>query len=191
MAAGMNALNGEQSELLEASRRGDPDALRLLFEAHKDRVYSLARHFTGDAAVAWDVTQEVFIKVFSGLGSFRQQAKFETWLYRIVVNACLDEQRRRKRYVRLENQSKEDAMSETQPQEKGYLRQQVTDAVQTAVARLSPKVKASILLRYVDGLSYEEIGEALGCPAGTVAARLNRGHKILARELARFRGVIL
>lgn len=190
MAAGINTLNGEQSDLLEASRRGDPEALRLLFEAHKDRVYSLARHFTGDPAAAWDVTQEVFIKVFSGLSQFRQQAKFETWLYRIVVNACLDEQRRRKRYVPLADQNKDADMSNNQPQEKGYLRSQVTEAVQGAVARLSPKVKASILLRYVDGLSYEEIGEVLGCPPGTVAARLNRGHKILARELKSLRGVI-
>jgi len=157
-----------QSDVLGASRRGDQEALRLLFETHKDRVYSLALRFTGDGTAAWDLTQEVFIKVFSKLGEFRNQAKFETWLYRIVVNACIDQQRRNKRFIPLEKPG----------------------VYQAAVGRLSPKVKAPILLRYVEGLSYEEIAEVLGCRAGTVPARLNRGHKILARELAGLRGVI-
>jgi len=167
-----------QSDVLEASRRGDQEALRLLFETHKDRVYSLALRFTGDGTAAWDLTQEVFIKVFSKLGEFRNQAKFETWLYRIVLNACIDQQRRNKRFIPLEKPGVYNTMSESQPQEKSYIRRQVTEAVQAAVARLSPKVKAPILLRYVEGLSYEEIAEVLGCRAGTVAARLNRGHKI-------------
>ncbi len=183
--------NQTQSDTLDACRRGDQDALRLVFETHRDRVYSLALRFTGDATAAWDLTQEVFIKVFSRLGEFRNQAKFETWLYRIVLNACIDEQRRNKRFVPLEKYGKNNERSEAQPQEKSYIRRQVTEAVQAAVARLSPKVKAPILLRYVEGLSYEEIAEVLGCRAGTVAARLNRGHKILARELAGLRGVML
>ena len=153
-------------------------------------MYSLALRFTGDGTAAWDLTQEVFIKVFSKLGEFRNQARFETWLYRIVLNACIDDQRRNKRFVPFENYDKHNEMSEDQPQEKSYIRRQVTEAVQAAVARLSPKVKAPILLRYVEGLSYEEIAEVLGRGAGTVAARLNRGHKILARELAGLRGVM-
>ena len=183
-------VNEPQKDVLEAFRRGDQDALRLLFETHKDRVYSLALRFTGDGTAAWDLTQEVFIKVFSKLGEFRNQAKFETWLYRIVLNACIDQQRRNKRFVFFEKPGEHNKMSENQPQEKSYIRRQVTEAVQAAVARLSPKVKAPILLRYVEGLSYDEIAEVLGCRAGTVAARLNRGHKILARELASLRGVM-
>jgi RNA polymerase sigma-70 factor, ECF subfamily len=182
-------VNEPQNDVLEACRRGDQDALRVLFEAHKDRVYSLALRFTGDGTAAWDVTQEVFIKVFSKLREFRNQSKFETWLYRIVLNACIDEQRRNKRFVPFAEHHQHNQISEDQPQEKSYVRRQVTEAVQQAVARLSPKVKAPILLRYVEGLSYTEIAEALGCRAGTVAARLNRGHKILARELAGLRGV--
>ncbi len=188
MTAG--TVNEPQSGVLEACRRGDQDALRLLFEAHKDKVYSLALRFTGDGTAAWDFTQEVFIKVFSKLGEFRNQAKFETWLYRIVLNACIDEQRRNKRFVPFAEHVKHNERSENQPQEESYIRRQVTEAVQAAVARLSPKVKAPILLRYVEGLSYEEIAGVLGCRAGTVAARLNRGHKILARELAGLRGVM-
>ena len=188
MTAG--TVNEPQSDVLEASKRGDQEALRLLFETHKDRVYSLALRFTGDGTAAWDLTQEAFIKIFSKLGEFRNQAKFETWLYRIVLNACIDQQRRNKRFIPLEKPGMCNTMSESQPQEKSYIRRQVTEAVQAAVARLSPKVKAPILLRYVQGLSYEEIAEVLGCRAGTVAARLNRGHKILARELASLRGVM-
>src|SRR5215472_3429540 len=188
MTAG--TVNEPRSDVVEASRRGDQEALRLLFEAHKDRVYSLALRFTGDVTAAWDLTQEVFIKVFSKVGEFRNQARFETWVYRIVLNACIDEQRKNKRFVSFERHGKRNQMSEDQPQEKSYMRHQVIEAVQAAVARLTPKVKAPILLRYVEGLSYEEIAAVLGCRAGTVAARLNRGHKILARELASLRGVI-
>lgn len=189
-ANAVSAVDDEQIDLLEACQRGEPEAYRLLFETHKDRVYSLALRSTGDSAAAWDLTQEVFIKVFSKLGEFRQQAKFETWLYRIVVNACIDARRKSSRFVPFDERGKGGGMFENRPQERNYLRRQVREAVEGAVARLTPKVRAAILLRYVEGLSYEEIGEILGCPAGTVAARLNRGHKILARELAELRGVM-
>ena len=187
----VSLVDDQQADLLEACQRGEREALRLLFEAHKDKVYSLALRSTGDSAAAWDLTQEVFIKVFAKLGEFRQQSKFETWLYRIVINTCIDERRKTSRFVPFDEQTRGgNRVSEIRPQEKNYLRRQVKEAVEGAVSRLTPKVRAAILLRYVEGLSYEEIGEILRCPAGTVAARLNRGHKILARELAGFRGVM-
>ena len=75
-------------------------------------------------------------------------------------------------------------------QEKALIKQQVADSVQAAISRLSPKLRLPILLKYVEGLSYEEIAEALGCSIGTVSSRLNRGHKALARDLGHLRGVV-
>src|SRR5262249_56976203 len=82
-------------ERLEACRRGDREALRALYEAYKDRVYSIAYYFLrGDHAAAADVTQQVFLKLMTGLGNYRGGAAFSTWLYRTVINACIDSRRR-------------------------------------------------------------------------------------------------
>src|SRR5262249_46317902 len=88
--------------LIAACQRGDREAFRQLFEAHKDRVWTIALHYTGDSAAAHDVTQQVFLKLFTTIRQFRQSARFETWLYRLVVNVCLDEKRRWRRFVSLE-----------------------------------------------------------------------------------------
>ncbi len=76
------------------------------------------------------------------------------------------------------------------PQEKGFFRREITDAVQGALQLLKPSLRVPLVLRYVEGLSYQEIGDALGCSAGTVASRLNRGHKILAKKLGHLRGLV-
>src|SRR5215216_4654945 len=90
--------DGEISpDVLAACRNGDRDALRALYEAHKDKVYSIAFYFFhGDAAAAGDVTQQVFLKLIGGMAKYRGDSAFSTWLYRIVVNACVDDARRRK-----------------------------------------------------------------------------------------------
>ena len=92
---------GEAREtVIEACRRGDRDAFRLLFEKHKDRVYSVALYFFGgDEATACDVTQAVFLKLFTRIGQFHGESEFATWLYRLTTNACVDESRRRRRFL--------------------------------------------------------------------------------------------
>ena len=119
---------------------------------------------------------------------FRRESKFDTWLFRIVVNACLTEHRKHKRWVRLEPEIEMNQRSEMQSQETSVIRKQLATRVQAAIARLSPAVRLPILLRYVEGLSYSEIADLLGCRKGAVAARLYRGHKTLAKDLAAFRG---
>src|SRR5215510_1953915 len=88
-----------EGRLIEACQRGDREAFRELFEAHKDRVWSIALHFTGDESAARDVTQQVFLKLFTNITQFRHESGFATWLYRMVVNACLDERRGRRRWI--------------------------------------------------------------------------------------------
>ncbi len=173
---------------LAACWTGDREALRALFEAHKDRVYSLAlAFFHGDAATAEDVAQEVFVKMATRLGEFRGEAALATYLYRLTANACVDEQRRRKRLVPLAGE-KEDHDDLAAPAPEGLAeRHEMARAVQAAIADLPPDLRVAVLLRYFDDLSYDEMAHALGCAPGTVASRLHRGLKRLGRTLAAWR----
>src|SRR5262245_51537575 len=84
-------------QVIEACQEGDRDAFRILFETYKDRVYSIAVYSAGDFSIAEDVTQQIFLKLFTAIKQFRGESEFTTWLYRLVVNACMDERRRRRR----------------------------------------------------------------------------------------------
>src|SRR5579862_7106405 len=92
-------LEGNDREVIDACRRGDSEAFRILFETHQDRVYSIALRYSGDAALAMDIAQDTFLKLWSSMGSFRGESRFDTWLYRLVVNRCLDQQRRLRRLI--------------------------------------------------------------------------------------------
>lgn len=181
---------GLDGELLAACRRGDREGLRLLFETYGDKVYSLAFYMTGSEPLAEDLTQDVFLRAFSGIAGFRGEASLATWLYRIVANACIDERRAQRRLLPLDASQQREFMVQQCQQERNYLRHEIAHAVRAAMTRLKPNLRLTLLLRYVEGLSYEEIAQALGCSSGTVGARLNRGHKILARELSYLRGAL-
>ena len=179
-------INGQ---VIEACQQGDRDAFQSLFEAYKDKVFSIAVYSSGgDRTLAEDVTQQIFLKLFTAIRQFRGDSEFTTWLYRLVVNACLDERRRRRRWLpRDSTQATTIAMnnvSDKKPQERQYARLEVAEAVRVAIEELKPKFRLPILLKYIEGLSYEEIAEVMGCSKGTVASRLNRGHSQLAKRLS-------
>ncbi len=176
--------------IIEDCRRGDREAFRLLFEAYRDRVYSIALYWSDNEASASDITQQVFLRLFTRLGQFRRDAEFTTWLYRIVVNACLDERRSRRRLIPVGESREVKRMATHGSPEQACVEREIADSVRAAISELKPKFRLPILLKYVEGLSYEEIAGALGCSKGTVASRLNRGHKILARRLAHLRGAL-
>lgn len=175
-------INGQ---VIQACQQGDRDAFQSLFEAYKDKVFSIAVYSSGgDRAVAEDVTQQIFLKLFTAIRQFRGDSEFTTWLYRLVVNACLDERRRRRRWLPWDNTVAMSNVSEKKPQERQYARLEVAAAVRGAIEELKPKFRLPILLKYIEGLSYEEIAEVMGCSKGTVASRLNRGHSQLAKRLS-------
>jgi RNA polymerase sigma-70 factor (ECF subfamily) len=178
--------------VIAACQQGDREAFRQLFDAYKDRVFSIATYsFGGDSAAAGDVTQQVFLKLLTSISQFRGDAQFATWLYRLVVNVCTDEHRKRKRFLPLGESEPVSRMEDHRPQEKHFARREVADSVQAAIGELKPKFRTVILLKYIEGLSYEEIAEVLGCSMGTVASRLNRGHKALAKRLSHLRGQVV
>ena len=161
---------------------------RALFEKHKDRVYSIALRYSGDPAAAMDIAQDTFLKLMSRADQYRGEASFESWLYRIGVNACLDHRRSNRRwqplvdgFLDLFRAPKESALDD-------LLKDEMRQQVQDVVARLPPEQKMVVILRYTEGLQYEEIAEVLGCSKGTVASRLNRAHKVLERRLQGVKG---
>ena len=172
------------AEIIESCRSGDRDAFRALYLLYKDRVYSISLYFFhGDQATASDVTQQVFLKLMTSIGQFRGDAEFSTWLYRLVVNVCLDAARRRRPDAVIADRARMEAFAGPASQEEDYARAQMANSVRAAVSTLPPKFRIAVLLRYFEDLSYEQMAKALHCSMGTVASRLSRGHKILAERL--------
>jgi RNA polymerase sigma-70 factor, ECF subfamily len=177
-------LDSTEQELIESCQRGERESFRALFEAHRDKVYSIALRYAGDESVAMDIAQETFLKLFSSIRDFRAEASFESWLYRVVVNNCLDQKRRVRRLLPLLDSLLDGLRFSGESALHKLIRQELSERVQAVVANLSPEQRIVIVLRYTQGLSYEEIADAVGCSAGTVASRLNRAHKVLGRRLA-------
>jgi len=182
------------ARVVESCQQGDREAFRQLFETHKDKVYSIALYFFGgDAALASDITQQVFLKLFTRISQFRHQSEFTTWLYRLTTNTCIDEQRRRRRFSPFDETPTGATPTRTAipAAEARFMRLEIADSVRDAIATLKPKLRIAILLKYFEELSYEEIAQVLNCSKGTVASRLNRGHRILAQRLGHLRANVL
>lgn len=172
---------------------GTPEAFRPLYERYKDRVYNTAYRITGDANLAEDVTHDVFIRVYERLGQFRRRSRFSSWLYRVAVNRATDVARRRGRErwlfgVRLGERPGvgEPASGAEAGPAWAAESAEVAEEVARAVAELSLKLRGVVVLRYFEGLSYEEIAAVIGRSVGTVKSRLSRAHQRLAERLQRF-----
>jgi RNA polymerase sigma-70 factor (ECF subfamily) len=175
-------------EIVDACRRGDRAAFRTLYDAYKDTVYSIALYtLHGDADLAADVTQQVFVKLMTSIHKFRGDSAFSTWLYRIVANACMDAHRRAKPRRFVTDATTLNALVQPGSQDRTLARAETSQTVRRALASLPEKLRLPILLRYFEQLSYEDIAVVLGCSIGTVASRLSRGHRLLAKTLAPLR----
>jgi RNA polymerase sigma-70 factor (ECF subfamily) len=172
-------------QIIEACRHGDREAFRALYESYKDHVYSITYYFfRGDAAAAADATQQVFLKLFTQIGKYRGDAEFSTWLYRLVVNVCIDGSRGSWFRAKRVNADLLENLAGRQSHEWDVVRAQDAASVRAAIASLPPKLRLPILLRYFDDLSYEELAAALNCSIGAVSSRLSRAHELLAKKLA-------
>jgi len=182
--------NRSDMELVAACRSGSRDALRSLYQRNQRRVYSIALNFFGgDADKAADVTQQVFVKLFTKM-DFRGDSALTTWLYRLTINQCIDEQRKSRKLLNLEDWFPLAEPVTELALEDGMQQDEVAAEVRKVVASLRPKLRIPIVLKYVEGLSYQEIADVLKCSIGTVSSRLNRGHKILASKLEHLRNEI-
>jgi len=171
-------------------------AFRELYDLYKDRVYNVCFRITGNSADALDAAQETFGILFRKIGGFRFESKFSSWVYRIAVNASIDLKRRvsTRSVTSLDGIGDSDAreydgprLDMTEDAGEGPMRmagkRELEVEVQRAILRLSPKMRAITVLRYIEDLTYEQIAESLQISIGTVKSRLARAHQALDREL--------
>ncbi|MCB0358699.1 MAG: sigma-70 family RNA polymerase sigma factor [Bdellovibrionales bacterium] len=184
-------------QLVDAARGGDREAFRELVERYQHRVHSVAMGILGNFEDARDITQEAFIKAHRNLGSFRRQSSFYTWLYRITFNLAIDERRKRFRHVEQQTAETEEfdraahvgshlnepAPSLASSPDRVFADRELGRAIADAMTELSPEHRAVITLREIEGMSYAEISEVVGCSKGTVMSRLHHARKRLQRAL--------
>ena len=181
----------EESRIVQKVIRGDVNAFEKLVIEYEKSVYNIALRMTGNSEDASDMTQEAFIKAYNSLQSFRGDSKFSVWLYRIATNVCLDflRSRSRKPTVSLsveDNEGEEvqlDVADESQSPELLLDRQMTRESVRRGLDTLSPEYRQILLLREIQGLSYDEISQALGLEVGTVKSRIFRARKKLCTFL--------
>ncbi len=180
-----------EKHCIERVLKGDAQAFEPLVHAYEKTVYNLALRSLGNPQDAEDLTQEAFLKAYRSLPSFRGDSKFSVWLYRIVSNLCLDQLRARKRRptqsLSVENEEGETDELEIPDEhfspEKLLDRKLTRESVQRGLASLPDESRQILLLRELQGLSYEEIGQTLGLEPGTVKSRIFRARKRLCAFL--------
>ena len=185
-------------DLVQQARRGDREAFRTLVERYQHKVTALATGMLRNRDDALDVVQDTFTKAYQSLDRFKGESSFYTWLYRITLNQCIDHQRRTARMPSAPIESAEtpeesptinaarDDAERDDPLQRVH-ESEVGQRIRQAISELTPEHRAVILLREVEGLSYEEISRALECPKGTVMSRLHYARRQLQ---ARLRGML-
>jgi RNA polymerase sigma-70 factor (ECF subfamily) len=178
--------NRQLSRLIERVQGGDSAALDELVEQYQPRVYGFVAKMIGPGPDAEEITQEVFLRVVRTLDAYRHDGKFTAWIFRIAANLVRDRVRRRKRENELfaaepgggEDGERDDPVSwapDPRPAEDPLERAEDIAGMQRALARLNPEEREAILLRHYSDLAFKEIAEVMGCPLGTVLARVHRG----------------
>jgi|WetSurMetagenome_2_1015567.scaffolds.fasta_scaffold30639_5 RNA polymerase sigma-70 factor, ECF subfamily len=160
-------------QIAAAARRGETAAFRELYDAYRDRIWSLVLYSVGDPLQAQDVLQTIFLKAYRGLPGFRGESGLFTWLYRIARNECRNSLRRRPA-PHMSLDAILGSRDEIEPAGAADAAETSRLLLRDAVSRLPAKMREVLVLRYVEGLSYDEISRTLGCAPGTVASRLNR-----------------
>ena len=185
--------SNQVAALLQRARTGDAEAFEQLIEPHVGRLYNYLARMVGDPADAEDLTQDAILRVHRAIGSFRGGATFQTWLYRIATNIAVDALRRRAR-----RSARVSSLDDPLQAEQGLVAREVRDTrrdpqqlaeaseltaeVLKAIDQLSPKLRAVVMLFDLQGLTYDEIAQALALPLGTVKSRLFNARSRL-REL--------
>jgi RNA polymerase sigma-70 factor (ECF subfamily) len=181
------------AELVARVQKGDRVAFGLLVEKYRRKIERLIGRLIRDPAEVEDLTQETFIKAFRAIDAFRGDSAFYTWLYRIALNTAKNHLVSARRQVETLTTSVEDDEGEhfelldtqgsDETPERLLLSREIAETVQVAINDLSEELRTAIQLRELDGLSYEEIAQAMGCPIGTVRSRIFRAREAIAQRL--------
>lgn len=183
-------MSSDDSQLIEAVKDGNHSAFRQLFEMYKRQVYTTAFRMLNNREDALDVLQETFVTAYQTMGAWQPRAVFSTWLYRVVVNKCIDMQRKRAtqgKYMQPEyNENSCADVSNSNP-EKVSLSKEIASAVGDAMRYLPEGQKVVFILRYYEGLTLKEIAEIRECAVGTVKTNLFRAVRTLRKKLKEYR----
>jgi RNA polymerase sigma-70 factor (ECF subfamily) len=177
--------------LVERVQKGDKHAFDLLINKYQHRIVSLVARYVNDQAEALDVAQEAFIKAYRALGNFRGDSAFYTWLYRIAINTAknwLVAQKRRPPASDVDAVDAEQYDVDSRLKDKGtpeheLLREEIRKTVYSTIAELPEDLRTAIVLREMEGMSYEEIATTMECPIGTVRSRIFRAREAIDEKL--------
>jgi len=170
----------EETQMISRCQRGDQEALKEIFDKYHKKVYRIAYGVVRQREEALDIVQEVFIKLFRSIKNFKGRSRFYTYLYRMVMNTAIDHARKAgKQFVSSldEEGSFEPSDNVEQGPERMLLQKELEGRVKQAMDKLPPEQKAALIFRDVEGLSYQEMSEAMGCSIGTVMSRLHYGRR--------------
>ncbi len=178
-------------ELVKRVQKGDKGAFDVLVLKYEHKIVNLVMRYVRDPEQALDIAQEAFIKAYRALPRFRGDSAFYTWLYRIAVNTAknyLAAQRRRPTNIELDLQDPEQynlhaKLKETDTPEGVTLSQELKDTLERAIAALPDDLRTAIILRELDGMSYEEIAQTMDCPVGTVRSRIFRARDAIGKKV--------
>lgn len=191
-AIGWSDAGSREAVLIQRCTSGDEEACAELVTEHQRTVFSLAMHLLGDREEALDLSQDVFLNVFRQLGRFRGQSALRTWIYRIVINQARNRQRWWRRRHRSEQVSLDEhlehhgdlaAPAGQGSPDRALGQKELAAHLREALDRLPFEQRTAIVLREVDGMSYEEIAYSLGVAVGTIKSRLTRARDALRFQL--------
>ena len=176
-----------EKKLIARATSGDPAAFNSLMQQHEGRMYAVALRMCANREDAQDCLQEAMLRIYRAISGFKGESSFATWVYHITMNTCLDELRKRKNRQSTSLDNLLDMgwlpTDETNVPEKHAIRNESRRALQSAIANLPEDMRSAIVLRDIEGLSYDEIAQALGINIGTIKSRISRGREKLREKL--------
>jgi RNA polymerase sigma-70 factor, ECF subfamily len=174
----------DDGNLINRFKGGDVSGFEELVRKYQDRIYNLCRYMIQDTHDAQDAAQDVFLKAYRNLNAFKPDSSLYTWLYRIAVNTCLDH-KKKSRPEQAEDESAIDDLASAEPSpEQRYQSKEIGQAIRMALQKLPEHLRAAVVLKEIEDLSYEEIAEVLHTSVGTVKSRISRAREEL-RQLLR------
>lgn len=184
-----------ENDIIKKCKDGNREAFNKLVEKYQSQVVNIAYGMLSDKEDAYDATQEVFIRVYKSIGSFKEKSSFSTWLYRITANICSDILRKRQKTTNTIsiNQVYDDENKEIDIKDESPMPEEMAEiterqrAVRQAIRELSDEYRAVITLCDIEGMTYDEISQVLGLPSGTVKSRINRARNSLRKILSKKR----
>jgi RNA polymerase sigma-70 factor (ECF subfamily) len=190
-------MDQEEQALISRATHGEMAAFEQLVTRYEQQIYRLVLKLTSDPADAIEIVQDVFLTVYTKLFTFKGEAAFATWLYRIAVNAAYMKLRARKRHVEVslegslptlmdDDRLRPDVVDWSQIPEEVVLRDEATQHLQNAIAQLPPDYRLAFVLREMEGLSHQEIGDVLDLGVPAVKSRLHRARLFLRQQLATY-----